>query len=81
MYGNFPKTQDFDQEEMMRIAVDRLGFKVNFVAFNLLEEQKKRISLSWHLTSQEKARVNKAFYSRGNKFAMFELNRLLKEQR
>lgn len=81
MYGNFPKTQDFDQEEMMRIAVARLGFKVNFVAFNLLEEQKKRISLSWHLTSQEKARVNKAFYSRGNKFAMFELNRLLKEQR
>ena len=81
MYGNFPKTQDFDQEEMMRIAVARLGFKVNFVAFNLLEEQKKRISLSWHLTSQEKARVNKAFYSRGNKFAMFELNRLLKEQK
>jgi hypothetical protein len=81
MYGNFPKTQDFDQEEMMRIAVARLGFKVNFVTFNLLEEQKKRISLSWHLTSQEKARVNKAFYSRGNKFAMFELNRLLKEQR
>ncbi len=81
MYGNFPKTQDFDQEEMMRIAVNRLGFKVNFVTFNLLEEQKKRISLSWHLTSQEKARVNKAFYSRGNKFAMFELNRLLKEQR
>ncbi len=81
MYGNFPKTQDFDQEEMMRIAVARLGFKVNFVTFNLLEEQKKRISLSWHLTSQEKARVNKAFYSRGNKFAMFEFNRLLKEQR
>jgi hypothetical protein len=81
MYGNFPKTQDFDQEEMMRIAVTRLGFKVNFVTFNLLEEQKKRISLSWHLTSQEKARVNKAFYSRGNKFALFELNRLLKEQR
>lgn len=81
MYGNFPKTQDFDQEEMMRIAVGRLGFKVNFVTFNLLEEQKKRISLSWHLTSQEKARVNKAFYSRGNKYAMFELSRLLKEQR
>ena len=81
MYGNFPKTQDFDQEEMMRLAINRLGFKVNFVAFNLLEEQKKRISLSWHLTSQEKARVNKAFYSRGNKFAMFELSRLLKEQK
>ena len=81
MYGNFPKTQDFDQEEMMRIAVSGFGFRVNFVSFNLLEEQKKRISLSWHLTSQEKARVNKAFYSRGNKFAMFELNRLLKEQK
>jgi hypothetical protein len=81
MYGNFPKTQDFDQEELMRIGAVKLGFKVNFVTFNLLEEQKKRISLSWHLTSQEKARVNKAFYSRGNKFAMFELNRLLKEQR
>ena len=79
MYDNFPRTQDFDQEQMMKLGTKNIGFPVNFVSFNLLEEQKKRISLSWHLTSQEKARVNKAFYSRGNKYAMYELSRLLRK--
>ena len=78
MYDNFPKTQDFDQEQLMNVALQNLGFPVNYISFNLLEEQKKRISLSWHLTSQEKARVKKAFYSRGNKYAMYELTRLLR---
>ena len=79
MYDNFPKTQDFDQESLMRYATHRIGFPVHFISFNLLEEQKKRISLTWHLTGQEKARVNKAFYSRGNKYALHKLERLMRE--
>ena len=80
MYNNFPRTQDYDQELLLKVGTNNLGFKVNYVSFNLLEEQKKRISLSWHLTSQEKARVKKAFYSRGNKFAMYELTRLMRDE-
>jgi hypothetical protein len=79
MYDNFPKTQDFDQETLMRYATHRIGFPVHFISFNLLEEQKKRISLTWHLTGQEKARVNKAFYSRGNKYALHKLERLMRQ--
>ena len=81
MYDNFPKTQDFDQETLMRYATHKIGFPVHFISFNLLEEQKKRISLTWHLTGQEKARVNKAFYSRGNKYALHQLERLMRESR
>ena len=80
MYNNFPRTQDYDQELLLKVGTNNLGFKVNYVSFNLLEEQKKRLSLSWHLTSQEKARVKKAFYSRGNKFAMYELTRLMRDE-
>jgi hypothetical protein len=81
MYDNFPRTQDYDQEQLLRMATRNLKFPVNFVSFNLLEEQKKRISLTWHLTSQEKARVNRAIYSRGNKYALYELKRLLRNSK
>ena len=81
MYDNFPRTQDYDQEEMMKVGTYKIGYPVNFISFNLLEEQKKRVSLSWHLTSQEKARVRKAIYSRGNKYALYELNRVLRDSK
>jgi hypothetical protein len=65
----------------MKYAIHKIGFPVHFISFNLLEEQKKRISLTWHLTGQEKARVNRAFYSRGNKYALHQLERLMRDSK
>ena len=79
MYGNFTRTQDFDQDELMKIGFESFDFPVHLVAFNLREARKDRISLSWHLTSQEKAKIENAFKSPGNQAAMDELERLLHE--
>jgi hypothetical protein len=47
------------------------------VAFNLREAKKDRISLSWHLTSQEKLKIARAWKSKGNQAAMLQLQKLL----
>lgn len=77
IYKNFPRTQDFDQEQMMKIGVQQFQFPVDLVSFNLRENQKDRISLSWHLTSEEKMKIENAYYSNLNQNAVRQLRRLL----
>ena len=79
MYGNFTRTQDFDQDELMKVGFESFSFPIHLVSFNLREARKDRISLSWHLTSQEKVKIANAFKSPGNQAAMKELTRLLHE--
>ena len=79
MYRNFTRTQDFDQEELMKIGVNNLKFPVNLISFNLRENKRDRISLSWHLTKDEKQKIEKAYMSIQNQAALKELNRLLHE--
>ncbi len=78
MYDNFPKTQDFDQDELMKIGFERFSFPIDLVTFNLREAPKERISLSWHLTTQEKMKIEKAYLSIGNRFALKQLKYLLR---
>ncbi|MFN5417166.1 MAG: hypothetical protein ACK5B9_08930, partial [Flavobacteriia bacterium] len=78
MYDNFPRTQDFDQDELFKLGVQGFDFPVNLVIFNLRESKKDRISLSWHLTSFEKQKIKKALYSPSNKEASKQLEMLLK---
>lgn len=79
MYKNFPRTQDFDQEELFAIGSQQFTFPVDLVSFNLREDKKERISLSWHLTSQEKLKIENAFNSTSNQHALAQLKRLLNE--
>lgn len=77
MYNNFPRTQDFDQEQLLRVASTGFKFPVDIVTFNLRESRKDRISLSWHLTKQEKLKINNAFFSAGNQYSFERLKILL----
>lgn len=78
MYKNFPKVQDFNQDQMLKISEEAFSFPVDKVCFNLLEKKLDRISLSWHLTRQEREKVQKAFYSNENQQSLKELKALLK---
>lgn len=80
MYDNFPKTQDYDQDEMMKMILDRFAFPVEILSFNLRELVNDRISLSWHLTSQEKVKIEKAFYSPSNQESLKRLIQLVNEK-
>ncbi len=77
MYKNFPRVQDFNQEELMGLGAQSLGFPIDLISFNLRERQGDRISLSWHLTKQEKQLINNAFKSKKNQHALSQLKRIL----
>jgi hypothetical protein len=77
MYNNFPRTQDFDQEQYLKIALQSFDLPINLVTFNLREKQKDKISLSWHLTRQEKNKIKNALNSFQNRRALVKLQHLL----
>ncbi len=77
MITNFTRTQDFDQEQLMKLCSRSFHFPVDIVTFNLRERSKDRISLSWHLTKREKRKIAKAFYSDENQAMLTKLKELL----
>lgn len=74
MYGNFPRVQDFDQDELLSATIRTLDYPIQVVYLNLREEFKDRIALSWHLTKQEKLKIIEALDSESNQK---EIERLL----
>lgn len=77
MYKNFPRTQDFNQEELLMLASQSFDFPIDLITFNLREREEDRISLSWHLTTQEKHRVFEALERKQNKASLEQLKRIL----
>lgn len=77
MYKNFPRTQDFNQDLLIRLGRYHFDFPLDVVSFNLREKSKDKISLSWHLTADEKERIVDAIESRNNRHAYKRLKRLL----
>lgn len=77
MYKNFPRVQDFDQEELMKLSTQGMDFPVDLISFNLREKSKDRISLSWHLTQSEKIKIENAFDSPKNQNSIQQLKRIL----
>lgn len=80
MYSNFPKTQDFDQEQLFKIGTEQLPYQVDVINFNLREKVNDQISLSWHLSTQEKNKIQQAFYSELNQQAFRQLKRLMEKK-
>lgn len=78
MMDNFDRTQDYDQEQLMELSKTSFEFPVDVVTFNLRESVEDRISLSWHLTSSEKQKIEHSLHSTENKNALFKLKTLLR---
>ena len=78
MYKNFTKTQDFDQEELVKVGLTDFKVPVQTITFNLRENKQDRISLSWHLTKHEKQKIEIAFKSIQNQASFRKLEALLK---
>jgi hypothetical protein len=57
VFTNFPRIQDYDQDELLRVTMDKYAVPIRTINLNLRELQKDRISLSWHLTKHEKLKV------------------------
>ncbi|AEA46042.1 hypothetical protein [Fluviicola taffensis] len=57
VFTNFPRIQDYDQDELLKLIMNKYDVPIQTVNLNLRELQKDRISLSWHLTKHEKLKV------------------------
>lgn len=77
MYKNFARTQDFDQEELLKLGASSFNIPFDFIEFNLRENIKDRISLSWHLTQNEKQKIERAYKSSRNQLSLRKLDKLL----
>lgn len=77
MYSNFPKTQDFDQDQLFKIGAQEFSFPLDIITFNLREKVNDQISLSWHLSTQEKSKIQQAFYSPLNQLSFEQLKKIM----
>ena len=77
MYGNFPRVQDLNQDELIMNSPLYKDGLINVVTFNLRESPEDKISLSWHLTSQEKSKIINAVNSEENQQEIENLLNLL----
>ena len=78
MYANFTRTQDFDQDQLMKTGFQSFKFPIEMVSFNLRELKTDKIALSWHLTKEEKEKIKATIKSEGNKRSMDRLVEILK---
>ncbi|HRJ40036.1 MAG TPA: patatin-like phospholipase family protein [Flavobacteriales bacterium] len=78
LYDNIFYTQDFDNDQLLQYAGSWLNSKLDIVEFHMIQNDKQRTSLSWHLTKLEKAHVIQSLDSiPANKIAMEKLRNLL----
>ena len=61
----------------MKISARGFPFPIDIITFNLRERKDDRISLSWHLTKNEKLKIEKALESSLNQEALKQLTRIL----
>lgn len=78
VYKNFPRVQDFNQDELMAGFKSKNSYPIDIIEFNLREKKLDRISLSWHLTTQEKNKIDQAIKSKNNLQELAKLKELLK---
>lgn len=80
MYKNFPRVQNYNQEELVQLSKKSLNFPIETISFNLMQKKDERISLSWHLTSAEKIKIYKALKSDPNQLALQRVLSLLESE-
>lgn len=59
-YQNWPKIQDFDQDEMIEVLARSLDVPTDVVPLELTHSKDDYISLSWHLTKEEITRIQQS---------------------
>jgi len=77
-YGNLFQVQDFNQNQQIQYADSWCKSSIEIIDFQLRNELKDRISLSWHLTNKEKQKVLESLYLPENQESVKRISELLK---
>lgn len=78
MTKNFTKTQDLDQDALLKVGGQAFKFPFEVVSFNLREATQDKIALSWHLSNQDKEIIKRRIDSESNINGIIRLKELLK---
>ena len=84
VFSNWSNLQDFSNDLIMEKIDSWFKKDIDYIRIEYVsnhgkdsQKYKKRASLSWHLTSQEKEDIQNAIYSDGNKEQIEKLSKLL----
>ncbi|UPT66669.1 MAG: hypothetical protein M0D57_19860 [Sphingobacteriales bacterium JAD_PAG50586_3] len=78
VYTNIFKTQDYTLDELLSYSSEWADMPLDVINFELSDAKTERVSLSFHLTSLEKARVKNAWMLPENQASLKRLLELLK---
>jgi Patatin-like phospholipase len=79
-YANLFTVQNYNQDERLAEAAHWFPGQIDLLEFELKNSEPDVISLSWHLTSREKARVFSSMEEKTNKDAADLFKRLIREE-
>ena len=80
IYKNLFITQDYEHDQLIQYASEWFDGTIDIIDFALENNDKNRLSLSWHLTDREKAQVYGSIHSANNQASLRKLQALMKEQ-
>lgn len=72
-YNTVLKVQDYQMDDQLRLAKDWYLGEIEVVDFVLDRSETNPISLSWHLTSKEKSRIENALFTDQNQLTFLKL--------
>ncbi len=78
-YGNMFHIQDYSYDEQLNYVRAFLGTPFDVIEFNLKNNEKQNISLSWHLTTKEKIQIYNSVNEPDNTLALKRLKALIKQ--
>ena len=61
LYGNILKTHDYDNDQLLKNAVEWFQGEMDVVSFYLNQDQDQEISMSFHLTELDKKKILSLF--------------------
>lgn len=76
-YDNLFHIQDYNYDQLIKYCNSWFAGKIDVLTFSLKNNDKERISLSWHLTTREKKQVNTSIYEYENQTNLKKLSRLI----
>ena len=77
LYGNWLVIQDYQGDKMVELMHPGLGVPLEIVDLQLRQSGTDPISMSWHLTRQEKQKIREGLFTPQNQEAFERLARLL----
>lgn len=78
IFNNFILLQDYNSDVSLAYLENASSTDINVLNFNYDQTSKrKKASMSWHLTTDEKRDIKSAFYQKNNQLMLEKLNELL----